>query len=175
MPYLKLPWLGRKCQLVSDKISVSISSSYNVVKLHTVSQTRPLLLSFTKDRLSYFHKNLVVYKFKYCCDAVYIGRTNLRLETQAVQHVPAVLRSGSLSQPIRRTTLAVHESTIGQHLLDNPACASEYEDMWFSVLHSARLIHHLRVSEAVFIKRQQPSLCRQKEHFLRSLQLLEGL
>lgn len=115
-----------------------------------------------------------MYKFKCRCDAVYIGRTNLRLETRVAQHVPAFVRVGSSSQPIR-TTQSVHESSIGQHLLDNNACAAEYEDTWFSVLQSARSIHHLRVSEAVHIKCQQPSLCRQKEHFLRSVRLLEGL
>lgn len=92
------------------------------------------------------------------------------------QYVPASVRSGSPSQPIRRTNQSVHESAIGQHLLNNHACASEYEDMWFSVLQSARSTHHLRVSEAVYIKCQQPSLCRQEEQFfLRSLHLLEGL
>ena len=61
-------------------------------------------------------------------------------------------------------------STIGQHLLDNPECASHYNDDKFSILARARSLFHLSALEATFIKSLKPILCKQKE-FVYSLRL----
>lgn len=142
------------------------------VKLRTIFKTRNVFPSFIKDRLSYQSKNSVIYQFKCRCDSVYIGRTGLRLETRVSQHVPSHQRN---PEHRNRVSQSVQESAIGQHLMDNQDCASAYKDTWFSVLHSVQTEFHLRVLEAVYLKLHRPNLCRQKDHFTRSLKILKGL
>ena len=63
------------------------------------------------------------------------------------------------------------DSAIGLHLLQNPDCAAQYHYRQFSILAKARTQYHLAALEAIFIKTQQPILCRPKE-FAHSLQIL---
>lgn len=128
--YLKLPWLGRKCQLLTDRILACVTLCYNAVKLCTVLQTRSAFSSFSKVWLSFFWNSSVIYKFKCHCDVVYIGWTNQRLEMRITQHMPTFLHSSSQSH-VKRTTQVVHDSSIGQHWLDNPDCAADYNDAFF--------------------------------------------
>ena len=62
------------------------------------------------------------------------------------------------------------ESAIGQLLITNPECAKTYTDDNFRIIGQARPSFHLGVLEAVYIKAQNPVLCRQKE-FVFSLKL----
>ena len=62
------------------------------------------------------------------------------------------------------------ESAIGQHLITNPECAKKYTDDNFRIIGQARLSFHLSGLESVYIKTQNPVLCRQKE-FVLSLKL----
>ena len=55
------------------------------------------------------------------------------------------------------------ESAIGQHLIAYPECAVTYTDENFRIIGQARLSFHLSVVESVYIKTQNPDLCRQKE------------
>ena len=55
------------------------------------------------------------------------------------------------------------ESTIGQQLIANPECAKTYKDDNFRIIGQARSSFHLSVFEFVYIKSQNPVLCRQKE------------
>ena len=48
--------------------------------------------------------------------------------------------------------IALYESALGQHLLDNPVCASHYNDDKFSILDRGRSLFHLSALEATFIK-----------------------
>ena len=54
-------------------------------------------------------------------------------------------------------------SGIGQHLLQNPTCAHEYNDNKFSILARGRTSFHLSTLEATYIKTSKPNLCKQKE------------
>lgn len=67
---------------------------------------------------------------------MYIGQTNQRSETWITQHVTAYLHSSR----VLRSSQAVHDLSIGQHLLDNPDCATEYDDAFFSILNSVRSV-----------------------------------
>ena len=69
------------------------------------------------------------------------------------------------------TEVAAHDSAIGQHLLQNPTCASHYSDAQFSILSHGRTSFHLSALEATLIKSSKPALCRHKE-FLYTLQLI---
>ena len=55
------------------------------------------------------------------------------------------------------------ESAIGQHLIANAECAKTYTDDNFGIIGQARSSFHLSVLESVYIKTQNPVLCRQKE------------
>lgn len=58
--YLKLSWLGRMCQILSERMSDCIASCYNTVKLCTVSN-RICVPFICKDHLSYFKKIFQLY------------------------------------------------------------------------------------------------------------------
>ena len=62
------------------------------------------------------------------------------------------------------------ESAIGQHLITNPEWAKTYTDDNFRIIGQARSSFHLGVLESVYIKTQNPVLCKQKE-FVFSLKL----
>ena len=64
------------------------------------------------------------------------------------------------------------ESAIGQHIIANPECAKTYTDDNFRIIGQARSSFHLSVLESVYIKTQNPVLCRQKE-FVFSLGLFK--
>ena len=55
------------------------------------------------------------------------------------------------------------ESAIGQHLLTNPECAKTYTDDNFRIIGQGRSSFHLGVLESVYIKTQNPVLCKQKD------------
>ena len=55
------------------------------------------------------------------------------------------------------------ESAIGQHLIANPECAKTYTDDNFRIIGQARSSFHLGVLESVYIRTQNPVLCKQKE------------
>ena len=52
---------------------------------------------------------------------------------------------------------------IGQHLLTNPECAKTYTDDNFRIIGQGRSSFHLSVLESVYIKTQNPVLCKQKD------------
>ena len=55
------------------------------------------------------------------------------------------------------------QSAIGQHLIRNPECAKTYTDDNFRIIGQARSSFHLGVLKSVYIKTENPVLCRQKE------------
>ena len=63
------------------------------------------------------------------------------------------------------------ESAKGQHLIANPECAKTYKDDNFRIIGQARSSFLLSVLESVYIKTQNPVLCRQKKEFVFSLGL----
>ena len=55
------------------------------------------------------------------------------------------------------------DSAIVQHLIKNPERAKTYTDDNFRIIGQARSSFHLSVLELVYIKTQNPFLCKQKE------------
>ena len=66
-------------------------------------------------------------------------------------------------KPIRSFKTETSFSAIGQHLLQNPTCAHEYNDNKFSILAHGHTSFHLSTLEATYIKTSKPNLCKQKE------------
>ena len=111
----------------------------------------------------------VVCEFSCQCEARYVGRTTQRLADR-IKHVPMSIRKKSNTvreQPPRicnKNNSKINcESAIAQHLITNPECAKTYTDDNFRIIEQARLQFHLSVLEPVYIKTQNPVLCRQKE------------
>ena len=126
-----------------------------------------------KDVLPAFHQSNIVYQFLCHCDSRYVGRTSQRLQQRIKQHVPKTILQKHISQdrstlarsckPIRSFKTETSFSAIGQHLLQNPTCAHEYNDNKFSILSRGRTSFHLSTLEATYIKTSKPNLCKQKE------------
>ena len=55
------------------------------------------------------------------------------------------------------------DSVIGQHLLESPDCAKNYNGDMFQILRKARSSFHLAVLELIYTSMKKPLLCRQKE------------
>ena len=111
----------------------------------------------------------VVYEFSCRCEAQYVGRTTQRLADR-IRHVSTSIRKKSSTvreQPPRMckniSSKINCESAIRQHLITSPECAKTYTDDNFRIIGQARSSFHLGVLESVYIKTQNPVLCRQKE------------
>ena len=145
-----------------------------------VYSTRAMLPSVKKDIVPTTQKSCVVYEFSCRCEARYIGRTTQRLADRIRQHVPTSIRKKSNTvreQPPRlcknnnsknNNSKINCESAIGQHLLTNPEYAKTYTDDNFRIIGQGRSSFHLSVLESVYIKTQNPVLCKQK-YFIFSL------
>ena len=126
---------------------------------------------------------MVIYDYACHCDSQYVGRTTQRLQERIKQHVPEAIRQKTIltqeqgthqSQPTRTQTNRKckaksktqfepeSDSAIGQHLLESNQCASNYSDLRFKILTTARSQFHLSLLEAVYISRKKTDLCRQK-------------
>ena len=55
------------------------------------------------------------------------------------------------------------DSAIGHHLITNPECAKTYTNDNFRIIGQARSSCHLSLLESVYIKTQNPVLCKQEE------------
>ena len=112
------------------------------------------------------------------CDCRYVGRTTQRLQDRINQHIPKSIRTGHQQQKFqpqrncKKTLTEINcDSAIGQHLLQNKACANNFNTNQFSILAKARTQFHLSTLEATLIRILKPELCRQKE-FVYYLQLI---
>ena len=170
--YLHLPWLGNVSMRYEMQIKTAVKRCYFAVEPCMVYTTRQLLPTAKKDVLPASHQSNIVYQFLCHCDSRYVGRTSQRLQQRIKQHVPKTVLQENISQD--RSTLArscsdrsfkaeSFFSAIGQHLLQNPTCALEYNDNKFSILARGRTPFHLSTLEATYIKTSNPNLCKQKE------------
>ena len=113
-----------------------------------------------------------------CC-CVFRPDATQRLADRIKQHVPTSIRTKTTTtreQPPRMCKNFISkmkiDSAIGQHLITNPECAITYTDDNFRIIGQARSSFHLGVLESVYIKTQNPVLCKQKE-FVFSLGLFK--
>ena len=171
--YLHLPWLGNVSMKYEVQIKTAVKRCYFVVEPWIVYTTKQLLPVVKKDVLPAFHQSNIVYQFLCHCDSRYVGRTSQRLQQRIKQHVPKTILQEHVSQD--RSTLArsckqirsfnaeTSFCAIGQHILQSPTCAHEYNDNKFSILARGRTSFHLSTLEATYIKTSKPNLCKQKE------------
>ena len=162
------------------QVTSSITKCYPSVMPRVLFTTREMLPATTKDSVPATHQSNVIYEFKCHCDSRYMGRISQRLQDRIKKHVPKVITNDSLTNnkqlPHRACKAKLppktvsSDSAIGQHLLQNNECASNYAMNRLSILAKGRSQFHLSALEATFIKTTNPILCRQKE-FIYSLKI----
>ena len=138
-----------------------------------------MLPSAKKDSVPTTQKSCVVYEFSCRCEARYVGRTTQRLADRIKQHVPTSIRtenSTTREQPPRTcknsNSKLKNDPAIGQHLITNPECAKPYSGDNFRIIGQAGSTFHLNILESVYIRTQNPLLCKQTE-FVFSLGLFK--
>ena len=171
--YLHLLWLGNVSMRYKMQIKTAVKRCCFAVEPCIVYNIRQLLPAAKKNVLPAFHQSNIVYQFLCHCDSQYVGRTFQRLQQRIKQHVPKNILQEHISQdqsilahsckPIRSFKAKTSFSAIGQHLLQNPTCAREYNDNKFSILACGHTSFHLSTLEATYIKTFKPNLCKQKE------------
>ena len=179
--YLKLPWIDSISHKFEKQVKSNVQNCFSAIQPRVVFQTSKILPSFHEDAVPTTHQSLVVYQYGCRCDSRYVSRTSLRLQERITQHIPKSIRNKQKPTKVlpRRNCKAKTplnqlecDSAIGLHLLQNPDCAALYHDRQFSILAKERTQFHLVALEAIFIKTQQPILCRHKE-FVYYLQILQ--
>ena len=155
------------------QIKTAVKHCYFAVGPCIVYTTRQLLPAAKKDVLPALHQSNIVYQFLCHCNSHYVGHTSQKLQQRIKQHMPKTILRGHIYED--RNTLACSCRSIrsfeaetffcavGQHLLQNPTCACEYNDNNFSILAHGCTSFHLSTLEATYIKTSKPKLCKQKE------------
>lgn len=168
--YLKLPWIGQIAETHYERELKNITEkTFRSAKLRCIFSTRTILAPTPKDSLPAFSTSSVIYEFKCECDSRYVGRTSQRLGDRVKQHIPSTIRNQTLpmrKQPGRKCRQNQEiecDSAIGKHLLMNKSCADAYSDAKFRILQKCRSTFSLKTMEAIFIKLNDPVLCRQKQ------------
>ena len=141
--YLHIPWIGNVSMKFKKQITSAVKRCFFSIKPRVIFNTRQLLPAIKKDVLPSHHHSNIIYQFVCHCDSRYVGCTSERLEERIKQHVsrsivnpPALLNRQSLSCSCKANTCPqqFHESSIGQHLLDNAQSALHYSNEKFSIL-----------------------------------------
>ena len=155
------------------QMKTAVKRCYFAVEPCIVYTTRLVLPAAQKNALSASHQSKIVYQFLCHCDSRYVGRTSQRLQQRIKQHVPETILQGHTSQdrstlacsykPIRSFKAETYLSAIGEHLLQNPSCACEYNDGKFSIILRGRTAFYLSTIETTNIKTSKPNLCKQKK------------
>lgn len=167
---VQLPYIGKPSHLYARRIATAVEQCYNGVTVASVFTTQKVPVRSLKEKLPTTANSNIIYQFECHCGSGYVGKTSQILKKRIGQHVPPIFRSisGKCKLPTK------HSSAIGQHLIENPECAAQYNDGRFSILARARNFYKLSILEAIFIRLRKPILCKQKK-FVLSLKLLVAL
>ena len=166
---IKLPFIGPKSYQSEKELKSLVRNCYFSVKLRTILLSKPNFTPALKDPIPLLDKSMVVYRFKCCCDNDYIGQTSRRFGERIKEHVPKCVRKfianqngdGNQTNAVKN---ASKKSSIAKHLVQNAEqCGQYFEDGWFEVIRICRTQFELRVSEAIQISTNQPTLCVQQE------------
>ena len=150
----RLPWSGSPSRLITDKVSSSVTRCFNAATIRTIFTTRAAFHSTHKDVRLIFQLSNLIYKFQYCCNATYIGRTSQHLEVMVKQDVPRDIQNRATSGHPK-----LLDSAICKHLNAINSFVVNYNDECFGVLHRAGTKQYLVVLEALYILFYKPTLC----------------
>ena len=154
--YLQLPFYGdQPAARLRQKLLAIVGRVFYAAKPVILFSTTRIPVASPKDRLSNASSSSIIYSFRCGCGtATYIGRTSRALAQRSREHIPRWLERGLHGQC---------RSSITEHVLDCDCDRSSLMSS-FSVVCRARNDPLLRILEALFIKRDRPNLCRQKDY-----------
>lgn len=142
--FLKLPYVGRKCEEFATRLKRIVENNYPQVEFNVAFQapnTIAKLFPF-KDKIKNVEdQSLVVYNLKCSCGDEYIGKTERILRIRLQEH--------------RKQ----QESSCFQHVASNPGHRIDYDNV--KVLASAENDSVLRIKERLFIIDRDPVLNKQ--------------
>ena len=177
---MRLPFIGKPSYRFERQIKIAIRSCYESVIPHIMFRSRPMLPKMRKDVLPTLSSQNVVYKFSCYCKSNYVGQTTQTLQKRMSQHVPKCLldyqkfvcdNSGEQFDKKRMVSIinAKKQSSICEHLVNNPECLKNYSNVRFRPIAQARSSFHLSVLEAVIISQNRPEICKQKDFTYQTL------
>jgi hypothetical protein len=153
--YLRVPFYGdRPVSRLRERLNAAVRRVFPAAGPVLLFNTTRIPVASPKDRLPGASTSSVIYSFRCGCGtANYIGRTSRPLATRSREHIPRWLERGLSGQC---------HSSITEHIL---ACNCDRENLLsnFSILVHARNELLLKILEALFIRRDRPNLCRQKD------------
>ena len=85
---LILLYIGVKSNQIERDIKNMMEKVYRASNPRVIFTLAAVLNPYSKDLISYKHKNCVVYTYECCCSNSYIGQTSRHLETRIKEHVP---------------------------------------------------------------------------------------
>ena len=144
---------------MENQIKETVNDIFQAVNLRISHSTRKALNGIVKDFTPDPEKCNILYKYKYHCDSVYIGRTSRRFHIRRDQNVTNALRNW---MTYGTNKLIKSQSAIGEHLSNYLECSKIYNDSMFSIICKGRNMYYLSVLESLFEKTNKPSLCKQK-------------
>ena len=156
--FLQLPFYGDgPASRLRKALSTLTSRIFSAAKPVIIFDTNKLPVRSPKDSLPASSMSSVIYSFHCGCrSASYIGRTSRSLEARTREHIPRWLEMGHQGRSV---------SSISDHLLTCDNCPPAPREI-FKVIARGRHSLHLRILEALFIKRHRPNLCKQKDYVI---------
>ncbi len=152
-----MPFYGDKASnLLSSRLKTLFHRFSPAAKPIVLFQTRKIPVSSPKDRLPVPLACPIVYSFLCSCGAAYIGRTARSLKTRSREHIPKWLLEGRSGRC---------NSAVTAHLQQCDFDPETIRDK-FSIVCRCRHERIMRITEALFIQRDRPMLCRQKDHVI---------
>ena len=148
-----------------DKTIFSLKISYKILR-HNIKLIEFKLKTSQKSVLVYAYSvYLIISRNNFIRKTFldgYVGRTSQRLRNRTQQNVPKAIRNTTVQerkQPERQgksvNSIPHCDSAIGNHLLDNQKCASNYKDNQFFILSEARYNFHSSVFvNLIFVDRK---------------------
>ena len=150
-----LPYLGNISNITKKRLNRCISKGLKFCKLKIIFQTGNRLKNYYKfkDRVPETLQSNFVYKFK-CgsCTASYYGKTYRHLKVRVSEHQGVSRRTGKRVKGTLSTSVRDH-MLVCDHTV-------AWED--FSIINRESDHYLLEIKESLFIKRDNPSLNRNK-------------
>ena len=92
----------------------------------------------------------------------YVGQISQHFHVRQEQHIKKKLKRFIFNEDVKPKDV---QSSITEHLLNNPSCAENYLDSKFKILFRARNLYHFLVLESVFIRTRRPKICKQSNSY----------
>ena len=160
--FLRIPFAGDAfTAAIYKRIHNSTKQAFPAANPRLIFSTRSIPVRPLKDPVPPLGKSHLIYKFVCDCGCSYIGRTERCVGVRIKEHLPRWIQTGKRGTP---------SSSVCRHAVDCDNFIGRDFPSYFSILTSTSFSSSLRILEALFIHRQKPPLCVQKD-FVYSLLL----